>query len=31
MSKDLRAFLERVRKLGPEFYVEVNKRLKPES
>ena len=29
MSKDLRTYLEQVRKLGPEFYVEVNKKLSP--
>ena len=29
MSKDLRTYLEQVKKLGPEFYVEVNKKLSP--
>ena len=29
MSKDLRTYLEQVRKLGPEFYVEVTKKLSP--
>jgi 2,5-furandicarboxylate decarboxylase 1 len=30
LSKDLRTFLDQVRKLGPEFYVEVNRKLSPE-
>jgi UbiD family decarboxylase len=30
MAKDLRTFLEQVRELGPEFYVEVSKKLSPE-
>ncbi len=30
MSKDLRTFLDQVRKLGPKFYVEASKRLSPE-
>ncbi len=30
MSKDLRTFLKQVRELGPEFYVEVSKKLSPE-
>jgi len=30
LSKDLRTFLDQVRKLGPEFYAEVNRKLSPE-
>ena len=30
MSKDLRTFLDQVRKLGLEFYVEVSRKLNPE-
>lgn len=30
MSKDLRTFLEQAKQLGPEFYVEVDRKLKPE-
>lgn len=29
MSKDLRTFLEEVRRLGPEYYVEAKKKLSP--
>ncbi len=29
MSKDLRTYLQQVQKLGPEFYVEVTKKLSP--
>ena len=29
MNKDLRYFLDRVKKMGPEYYLEVNKPLKP--
>ena len=30
MSKDLRQFLRVVQEAGPDFYVEVEKRLKPK-